>query len=108
MKTIAALVVCLGMVATAWASAAKSYEVNLSNPTQVSGTELKPGTYTVQVAGDRVMLHGNNQEAQCTVKVEEGNAKFSSTSVRYSMVDGKYHIDEIRISGTKTKLVFAN
>ena len=104
MKPIAMLVVCLGMVATAWANAAKTYEVNLSNPAKVSGTELKPGAYTVEVAGDRVMIHGNKQSAECTVKVEEGSA----TTVRYSMVDGKYRIDEIRSSGTKTKLIFNN
>ena len=108
MKRIATLVVCLGMVATAWANAAKTYEVNLSNPAQVSGTELKPGAYTVEIAGDRVVLHGKDQNAECTVKVQEGTTKFSATSVRYSMVDGKNRIEEIRLNGTKITLIFNN
>src|ERR1700682_5511220 len=102
MMKIAKLVVCLCSVAMAWASAAKPYEVTLNNPAQVSGTELKPGAYTVEVAGDRVMLHGKKQNPECSVKVQEGDQKFSATTVRYSMVDGKYRIDEIKLGGTKT------
>lgn len=108
MMKIVTLVVCLGSVAMAWAGAAKPYEVTLNNPAQVSGTELKPGPYTVEVAGDRVMIHGKKQNAQCSVKVQEGDQKFSATTVRYSMVDGKYRIDEIKLGGTKTTLVFNN
>ena len=96
------------MVATAWANAAKTYEVNLSNPAQVSGAELKAGTYTVAVSGDRVVFHGRDQNAECTVKVQEGTTKFSATSVRYSMVDGKNRIDEIKLSGTKITLILNN
>ncbi len=36
---MAKLVVCLGTVAMAWASASKSYDVTLNSPAQVSGTE---------------------------------------------------------------------
>ena len=53
---MAKLVVCLGTVAMAWASASKSYDVTLNNPAQVSGTELKAGTYSVVLAGDKAMI----------------------------------------------------
>jgi hypothetical protein len=109
MMTIAKLVVCLGTVAMAWASAAgKPYEIVLSNPAQVSGTELKPGTYKVDVAGDRVTIHDLKQKVECSVKVEENDQKYSATTVRYSMVDGKYRVNEIHLGGTNMKLVFNN
>jgi len=108
MMKIAKLVVCLGTVAMAWASAAKPYEVILSNPAQVSGTELKPGTYKVDVAGDKVMIRGAKQSVECSVKVEENEQKYSATTVRYNLVDGKYRVNEIHLGGTNMKLVFNN
>jgi hypothetical protein len=108
MTKIVTLVVCLGSVAMAWASGAKPYEVNLNNPAEVSGTELKPGTYNVEVAGNRVLIHGKKQNAECSVKVQEGDQKFSATTVQYQLVDGKYRINEIHLGGTKTTLVFNN
>ncbi len=107
MMKIAKLVVCLGTVAMAWASAAgKPYEVVLSNPAQVSGTELKPGTYKVDVAGDRVTIRDSKQKVECAVKVEESDQKYSATTVRYNLVDGKYRVNEIHLGGTNMKLVF--
>jgi hypothetical protein len=43
---------------------------------------------------------------EANVKVESAESKFNSTSVRYQNGDGKYRIQEIRLGGTKTKLVF--
>src|ERR1039458_2641431 len=109
MMKIAKLVVCLGTVAMAWASAAaKPYEVVLSNPAQVSGTELKPGTYKVDVAGDRVTIRDSKQTVECAIKIEESDQKFSATTVRYSMAEGKYRVAEIRLGGTNLRLVFNN
>lgn len=108
MMKIAKLVVCLGTVAMAWASAAKPYEVVLGYPAQVSGTELKPGTYKVDIIGDRVMIHGAKQNVECPVKVEENDQKYSATVVHYNMVDGKYRVNEIRLGGTNMRLVFNN
>ena len=108
MMKIAKLVVCLGTVAMAWASAAKPYEVVFNNPAQVSGTELKPGSYKVEVTGDKAMIRGGKQSVECSIKVEESDQKYSATTVRYSMVDGKYRVNEIHLGGTNMKLVFNN
>lgn len=105
---IAKLVLCLGTVAMAWASASKSYNVTLSNPAQVSGTELKAGTYSVVLAGDKAMIHSGKVSVEAPVTVQEGDKKFPATMVRYVVVDGKYRIKEIQLSGTKTMLVFNN
>jgi hypothetical protein len=108
MMKIAKLVVCLGTVAMAWASAAKPYEVLLNYPAQVSGTDLKAGSYKVDVTGDKVMIRGGKQSVECSVKVEENAQKYSATTVLYGMVDGKYRVNEIHLGGTNMKLVFNN
>jgi hypothetical protein len=105
---MAKLVLCLGTAAMAWASASKSYDVTLNNPAQVSGTELKAGTYSVVLAGDKAMIHSGKVSVEASVTVQESDKKFSATSVRYTIVDGKYRIKEIQLSGTKTLLVFNN
>jgi hypothetical protein len=108
MKKMATLVVCLGSVAMVWASASKSYDVTLRNPAQVSGMDLKAGEYSIEVAGDKAMIHSGKVAVEASVTVQEGDKKYSSTMVRYSVVDGKYHIREIQLAGTKTMLVFNN
>ena len=40
------------------------------------------------------------------IKTESVDRKYDSTSVRYTQENGKYNIQEIRLGGTKTKLVF--
>ena len=108
MMKMAKLVVCLGSVALAFASASKSYHVTLNNPAQVSGTELRAGDYSIEVAGDKAMIHAGKVAVEASVTVQEGDKKFSATSVRYILVDGKYRIKEIQLSGTNTMLVFNN
>jgi len=108
MMKMAKLVVCLGTAAMAWASASKSYDVALNNPAQISGTDLKAGTYSIEVAGDKAMIHSGKVAVEASVTVREGDKKFSATTVRYSLVDGKYRIKEIQLAGTKTMLVFNN
>jgi len=105
---MAKLVVCLGMVTMAWASASKSYNLTLNSPAQVSGTELQAGDYRIEVAGDKAMIHSGKVSVEASVMVQEGDQKFSATTVRYSVVDGKYRIKQIQLSGTKTVLVFNN
>ena len=105
---IAKLLVCLGIAASAFAAAAARYNVDFRSPVVVSGTELKAGAYRMEVNGDRALIEGNKQKVECNVKVEEGSDKYSDTTVRYSMVDGKNRISEIRLGGTKTKVVFNN
>jgi hypothetical protein len=39
--------------------------------------------------------------------VENADQKYNTTAVRFTNGDGKMHIQEIHIGGTKMKLVFA-
>jgi hypothetical protein len=85
---------------------AKSFSVTLFQPSLVGGAELQPGEYKLDLNESKVVIHSGKKSAEADVKVENGDLKFSSTSVRYQNGDGKYRIQEIRLGGTKTKLVF--
>ena len=101
------LVVCLGTLALASSAAsANKFNVTLYEPSVVAGTELKPGDYRVEVNGDKVTIKGARETVETSVKVEETSVKNARTSVRYDTAGGKNKIEEIRLGGTKTKLVF--
>ena len=87
---------------------AKSYHVTLYEKSVLGSTELKPGDYTVELKDQQVVIKSGKTEAQAAVKVENDAGKFSTTSVRYSNGDGRYHIQEIRLGGTNMKLVVSN
>ena len=99
-------VVCFGTLATAFANAGERYTVTLHQPTMVAGTELKAGDYKVEVNGNKATLTSGKKSVETPVKVESGDQKFASTTVRYATAGGSYQIDEIRVGGTKTKLIF--
>jgi hypothetical protein len=92
-------------VALAVASA-KTYDVKLLQPSIVAGTELKAGEYKLDLGNDKVVISDGKQSAESPVKVEQAEGKFSTTTVRYAVDQGKYKIQEIHLRGTKLKLVF--
>ena len=91
-------------LALAAASAANSYHVTLYQPTVVNGTELKAGNCKVEVRNDKVILTQGKVSAESAVKVESADSKFHTNSFKYNGND----IQEIRIGGTNTRLVFGN
>ena len=108
-KTVGALV-CLGVMTMVpgWANAA-DYDLHINNTAIISGKELKAGDYRMEIAGGKAMIRGQKDSVEASVKVEEGDQKYSGTTVRYSMSPGgKYRIDEIHLGGTRTKVVFNN
>jgi hypothetical protein len=101
-KRFLVLVAALGLAAVA---GAKSYSITLFQPSTIGGTELRPGDYTLELKDQKVVIRKGKQTAEAPVKVESADSKFSSTSVRYSNGDGKYHIQEIHLGGTNMKLI---
>ena len=87
-------------------ASAETYKVTLFQPTVVQGTELKAGDYRLDVQDAKVVISKGKQTVEAPVKVENGDQKFNATSVRYGTDNGKYALQEIRLGGTKTKLVF--
>ncbi|SRR5579884_4068758 len=103
------LILAFTSVALAVSSAAAaSYRVTLFQPSVIAGTELKPGEYKIELKDNKAVVKGRKNVVEANVKVETADQKFGSTSVRYSNGDGKYHVQEIRLGGTNTKLVFEN
>lgn len=96
-------------VALAVASAASSYRITLFQPSIVAGTELKPGEYKVTLKdNNKAVITSGKTSVEANVITETADSKFSSTTVRYSNGDGKYKVQEIRLGGTNTKLIFQN
>ncbi len=87
-------------------ASAKSYSVTLFQPSVVAGTELSPGDYRLDLKDNKVVIKAGKQVVESNVKVENGDSKFSATSVRYTNGNGKYVVREIRLGGTNLKLIF--
>ena len=85
---------------------AKTYTVTLFQPSVIAGTELKPGEYQLELDGSSVVVKNGKHKVQAKVQVENVDAKFGSTAVRYASGEDKLKVQEIRLGGTKLKLVF--
>jgi hypothetical protein len=99
------IVVCLAFAGIAVASA-KSYSVKFFVPVTVGGTELKPGEYKVEVVGDKAVIRRGQINVESPVKVVTVERAFPRTSMRLAQNEGKMRIQEIRLGGEKTRLVF--
>jgi hypothetical protein len=91
--------------ALAVAMAASSYRVTLFQPSTIGGQELKAGDYKIEVKDNKAVVKDGKKVVEADVKVEQTDQKYSATTVRY-MEGGK--VQEIRLGGTNTKLVFNN
>jgi hypothetical protein len=87
-------------------ASAATYNVTLFQPSMVSGTELKPGDYKLTVEDGKAMISKGKEKVEAAVRLENGDTKNSSTSVRYINENGKMKVQEIRLGGTNTRVVF--
>ena len=88
--------------ALAVASAASSYSVTFFQPVVVNGQTLKAGDYKVQFSDNKATIQQGKTVTEVPVKVENSTDKYSSTSVRLNGTT----VEEIRLGGTHTRLVF--
>jgi hypothetical protein len=102
------LFVCFAALAISAATAADTYRVKFFQESVVNETTLKPGDYNVTIEGGKAVISSGKNRVEAAVKTESVEQKYGSTSVRYKNGDGKYRVSEIRLGGTKTKLVFEN
>jgi hypothetical protein len=100
------ILLSFAILAVSAVASAKSYTVTFFQPSIVGGAELQPGEYKLDLNESKVTIRSGKKSAEATVKVESADQKFPATSVRYQNGDGKYRIQEIRLGGTTTKLVF--
>ena len=101
------ILLAIGVAGLAVAGAsAKTYSVTFYEPAIVGNMTLKPGDYKVDVNDQKAVLRNGKVRCEAPVKVEDSGTKYSATSVRFSNGDGKMHLQEIHVGGSKTKLVF--
>lgn len=94
------------VVAALSVASAETFRVTFAEPSVVKGTELKAGDYRVEVKDNLAVIAKGKQRVEVPVRVENADKKFSSTKVLYGTEGGKYLIQEIRIGGSTTRLVF--
>ncbi len=99
------LVLCFATAALAIGSAA-NYNITLFQPTTINGKELKEGDYKLELNDHTAVIRQGKTAVEAEVKPETVDKKYTSTSVKYVVENGKNNIQEIRLGGTKTKLVF--
>jgi hypothetical protein len=102
MKKLFVLFTTVALGVTFAATAAK-YHVTISQPSVVNGTELKAGDYKVEVEGDKATFKLGKTTVETPVKVQEAPQKNFTNEIRY---EGD-KVQEIRIGGTHTRLVFS-
>ncbi len=100
------LVFGFSVLALAAASAAETYHLRLLQPTTLNGQQLAAGEYQIRIDGDKAMFKQGKTQAEAPVKVEREAKKYESTIFKYDNSGGAMHLTEIRIGGTKTRLVF--
>ena len=89
-------------VALAVASAASTYSVTFYQPVMINGSELKPGDYKVELKDKTAVIKQGKSSTEAPVTVENDSQKFQRTSIRLS----GNNVEEIRIGGTTTRIVF--
>ena len=85
-------------------ASAESYRVTLSQPSTVKGKQLKAGEYRLNVENSKVTIVSGKETVE--VPVQNVDTKYDNTAIRYTGTGDKVSITEIRLGGTKTKLVF--
>jgi hypothetical protein len=72
----------------------------------IAAIGFKAGDYRLKVDGQKIKIVDGKREVELAATVETGDQKFAATTVRYADQGGKVTIAEIRLGGTRTKLVF--
>jgi O-methyltransferase involved in polyketide biosynthesis len=97
----------LTVAATLGFAAANRYRLEIPNAMWVGATELKPGSYTLELTGDKATLRGGNSTVEAPVKVESATRKHGETAITVDRQDNKATLKEIRLRGTSTTLIFS-
>jgi hypothetical protein len=83
-------------------TAAQKFTVRLVQPLRLSGTDLKPGDYRLEWNDNKIVMKSGKLAVEATATVQTGDQKFSATTLKIN----QGAIEEIRLGGTSTILVF--
>ncbi len=94
------------LLAISAAAKTKHYDLILSNPTEVSGVQLKGGNYEVAVEDGSLLFYQNRKEvARVPVRIEQLGTKNQNTSLTINTAQRPHKLLEIQLRGTTMKLV---
>jgi hypothetical protein len=96
------LLLGFGSLALAVASASNSYNVTFYQPVMINGSELKPGDYKLELKDKSAVIKQGKTVTEAPVKIENDSQKYRRTAVRMNGAQ----VEEIRIGGTSTRIVF--
>jgi hypothetical protein len=102
MKTLALTLTAMTLMV---ATAASAHRITLYQPSTVGTTELKPGDYKVEMKDGKVVISQGSTRVETDATIETNDNKFDRTSIRYASTDGKMKISEIRVGGSKQRIV---
>jgi hypothetical protein len=102
-----AILFLVGLVAGT-ARADRSYEISLTSVSKIGNVEFKPGEYRLVVDAPKVRLTylNSGKTVELDAKIQESDTKSEHTSVHTQKVDGVSRVSEIRIAGSKTRIIF--
>ena len=85
-------------------AAGLTYKVSLLDDSTIGGKQFKAGDYKVELKDNATaVVTKGKKSVEVPVKTETGPNKFSTTEIEYV---NDHQVQEIRIGGTNTKLVF--
>lgn len=102
MKKVLAVILLILTASLALSAATKQYELQLANPVDANGVQIKAGTYKVALEESSLLFYqGKKEVAKVPVRVEQLEEKNDRTSVSTS----SDKLTEVRLTGTKMKLM---
>ena len=105
MKTFTKSILLSALAGLMIASAANAHRITLYEDSYFGEKVLKPGEYKIAVDNGQAVISQGKTKLEAKVTVETADTRFLSTTVRYRNGDGKYRVQEIRLGGTRTKIV---
>jgi hypothetical protein len=109
-KTQARLLVLFAGVGLSIASA-KTYHISVPEHTEMAGTQLKAGDYSLKVNGTTATLisDANHSRVEANGVVQSSDTKFIQTELEVTTgSNGINHVSSIDLGGTTTKLTFSD
>jgi len=100
---LAFLILAIAVAFAGTVPSSHSYTITLLKSITLAGTQLVPGDYRLTVAPDKITLVKDKVNLQVPGKIETATQKFDDTVLVYA----GDKLAEIRLGGTKTKVVIA-
>jgi hypothetical protein len=102
------ILLAFALIAAAGTIPGGHYRMTLAETAAVQSAVLKAGDYNLTLKDTKLTIvreDNNGVRVEVIVKLETADKKFDGTSVQLNVTGGKAVISEIRLGGTKTKLV---